>query len=47
MASSARRERVYALAASGVPVGEAIDRVGKRYERSIRRWYEESRRLLD
>ena len=46
-ASAQRRETAYALAASGVPVEEAIDRIGKRYERSIRRWYEESRRLLD
>ena len=47
MASAARRERVYALAASGVPVEEAIARIGSRYVRSIRRWYDESQRLLD
>lgn len=46
MASAARREKVYALAASGVPVDDAIARVGSRYERSIRRWYEESKELL-
>lgn len=46
-ASAQRREMAYALAASGVPVEDAIERIGTRYERSIRRWYEESQRLLD
>lgn len=46
-ASAQRREIAYALAASGVPMEEAIERIGDRYEQSIRRWYKESKALLD
>ncbi len=46
-ASAQRRETAYALAASGVPIREAIERIGDRYEQSIRRWYKESKALLD
>lgn len=46
-ASAQRRETAYALAASGVSIEEAIERIGDRYEQSIRRWYKESKALLD
>lgn len=45
-ASAQRRETAYALAASGVPLEEAIARIGNRYEQSIRRWYHEAKELL-
>lgn len=46
-ASAQRRETAYALAASGAPIERAVERIGARYEQSIRRWYEEARALLD
>lgn len=46
-ASSQRRETAYALAAAGVPLEEAVARIGRRYEQSIERWYQEAKALLD
>lgn len=46
-ASTQRRETAYALAASGVPLEEAINRIGDRYEQSVRRWYQEAKNLLE
>ena len=46
IASAARRELAKALAASGVPVEDAIGRIGKDYESSIRRWYADTKALL-
>lgn len=45
-ASAARRELAYALAASGTPVEDAVDRIGRAYRASIERWYAESMALL-
>lgn len=45
-ASTQRRDTAYALAASGVALEEAIERIGGRYEQSIRRWYQEAQTLL-
>ncbi len=45
-ASIARRDTVCAMAATGSPVEEAINKIGQRYEASIRRWYKESHDLL-
>lgn len=45
-ASVRRREETYALAASDVSIEEIIERIGSRYEQSIRRWYKEARALL-
>lgn len=46
-ASTQRRETAYALASSGVPLEDAIERIGDRYEQSVRRWYQEAKNLLD
>lgn len=46
-ASIARRDTAYAMAAAGAPVEEAIEKIGQRYETSIRRWYKESHELLE
>ena len=46
-ASAQRRETAYALAASGVPMEEAVKKIGKRYSDSIARWYKEAQALLD
>ena len=45
-ASKARRELAKALAAAGVPVEDAIERIGKDYETSIQRWYADTKALL-
>ena len=46
-ASAQRRETAYALAASGVPMEEAVSKIGERYSDSIARWYKEAKALLD
>ena len=39
IASNQRRETAIKLAASGVSVEDAIEQIGKEYERSVRKWY--------
>ena len=45
-ASVRRKEAAYALAASGIPLEDAIQRIGNSYEQSIRRWYKESKEVI-
>lgn len=44
-ASKQRREKAIAMCLNGVPVAEAIERIGESYSESIARWYEEAREL--
>lgn len=46
MASKERRDQAYMMAAKGVPVDEAIERIGSSYEASVMRWYAEAEDLL-
>lgn len=46
-ASSVRRSRAMTLAASCVPIEEAINIIGKRYEDSVIRWYSETASLTN
>lgn len=41
-ASNQRRETAYQCAASGIPLEEAISRIGEEYARSVRKWYAEA-----
>lgn len=45
-ASNQRRETAYQCAASGIPVEEAITRIGEEYERSVRKWYAEAQAFI-
>lgn len=46
MASKERRDQAYMMAAKGVPVNEAIERIGSSHEASVMRWYAEAEDLL-
>ena len=45
-ASNQRRETAYQCAASGVPLEDAIDRIGAEYARSVRKWYTEAQAFI-
>lgn len=45
-ASNQRRETAYQCAASGVPLEEAIERIGSEYTRSVRKWYAEAQAFI-
>lgn len=45
-ASNQRRETAYQCAASGIPVEEAIARIGEEYEGSVRKWYAEAQAFI-